>query len=75
VLLEEGRHRFEAIRVPRPDISQRYGWYYEDHPGFMLELPKRPRGVDLRTDVQIEIVDGMGRATRLEDQYVEWDDE
>lgn len=74
VLLEEGRHRFEAIRVPRPEISKKYPWYYEDHPGFTLVIPKRPRGVDDRTDVQVEIIDNNGRATRLDDQYVEWDD-
>ena len=75
VLLEEGTRRFEAIRVPRPEITKKYGWYYEDHPGFTLVLPKRPRGVDKRTNVQIEIIDNNGRATRLDDQYVEWDDQ
>ncbi|HEX2061846.1 MAG TPA: hypothetical protein VHK90_13990, partial [Thermoanaerobaculia bacterium] len=74
VLLEEGTRRFEAMRVPRPEITKKYGWYYEDHPGFTLVLPKRPRGVDARTNVQIEIVDTNGRATRLDDQFVEWDD-
>lgn len=72
VLLDEGRLRYDALRVPRPEVTRRYSWYYEDFPGFALQIPSRPEGVPEKTDVQIEITDGTGRRTRLEDQLFTW---
>jgi hypothetical protein len=40
--------------------------------GFRHAIPKRPRGTDLETNLQIEIIDGTGRSTRLSDQPVWW---
>jgi hypothetical protein len=72
VLFDEGRHRFETVRVPRQDVQARYGWYYDDKPGFTITL-ERPKGVPRRTDVQVEVEDGAGRKTRLEDVLFIWE--
>jgi hypothetical protein len=71
-LIDDGRHRFEATRVVRPDLQGRYGWYYDAKPGFTLTIPSRPGGVPRRTDVQIEAEDGTGRRTRLDDVLFIW---
>jgi hypothetical protein len=72
ILIDEGRHRFETIRVPRPDVNARYGWYYDAKPGFTITLA-RPKGVPRKTDVQIEVEDGAGRKTRLDDVLFVWE--
>lgn len=72
VLIDNGRHRFEADRVPRPDVQARYGWYYDDKPGFAITLA-RPRGVPRKTDIQVEVEDGAGRKTRLDDVLFVWE--
>jgi hypothetical protein len=74
VLLDAGRHRFEATRTKRPEITRKYSWYFEQDPGFELVLPKRPGGVPRLTDVQIEIVDGAENRTRLDDQTFAWEE-
>jgi hypothetical protein len=72
-LVDDGRHRFEASRVARPDVQSRYGWYYDAKPGFTLTIPQRPRGVPRRTDVQIEVEDGAGHLSRLDDVLFFWE--
>jgi hypothetical protein len=73
VLLDDGRHRFEALRIPRADVQERYGWYYDKAPGFTITIPSRPGGVPRKTDVQIEIEDGVGRRTRMDDVLFVWE--
>jgi hypothetical protein len=73
VLLDDGRHRYEATRLPRPDVQTRYGWYYDKEPGFVISIPERPRWVPPRTDIQIEIEDGVGRRSRLDDVHIVWE--
>ena len=73
-LLDEGRHRFEARRTKRPEITKGFPWYYEQYPGFEVIIPKRPAGVPRLTDVQIEIIDGAGLRTLLDDQAFTWED-
>jgi hypothetical protein len=73
ILLDDGRHRFEALRVPRADVQARYGWYYDKAPGFTITLPERPKRIPRKTDVQIEIEDGVGRRTRLDDVLFVWE--
>lgn len=75
VYIDEGSRRYEAVRTKRPDITRKFSWYFEQDPGFELVIPKRPRGVPRWTDVQVEIIDGAGNRTRLEDQVLTWDDE
>lgn len=72
VLMDDGRHRFEADRVPRPDVQARFGWYYDDKPGFTITLA-RPKGVPRKTDIQVEVEDGAGRKTRLDDVLFVWE--
>ncbi|HYC61759.1 MAG TPA: hypothetical protein VEK79_19560 [Thermoanaerobaculia bacterium] len=73
VLLEDGKYRFLATRVARPDVQSRFGWYYDAKPGFTLTFPSRPRGVPEKTDIQIEAEDGTGRRTRLDDVLFIWE--
>ena len=73
LLLDDGRHRFEATRVPRADVQSRYGWYYDAKPGFTITIPHPPDGVPRRTDIQVEAEDGAGRKTRLDDVLFIWE--
>ncbi|HEX6161369.1 MAG TPA: hypothetical protein VF111_14435, partial [Thermoanaerobaculia bacterium] len=75
VLLHAGRIRLEAQRTPRQDITRAYSWYYEGLPAFSLEIDKRPPGIPVETNLQIEVVDGSGKRTRLEDRLITWEDE
>ena len=73
VLLDAGRRRFPAALFARADVSVSFPWYpWTPRPAFVLTLPARPHGVGKSTDVQIEIVDGRGRATRLRDALISW---
>jgi hypothetical protein len=73
VLLNAGRRRFTAPLFPRADVTARFPWYPRTpHPAFALVIPARPPGVGEETDVQIEIVDGRGEATRLRDVLITW---
>ena len=73
VLLDAGRRRFPAALFARADVSVSFPWYPRTpRPAFVLTLPARPHGVGESTDVQIEIVDGRGRATRLRDALISW---
>jgi hypothetical protein len=74
VHVNDGRLRYEAVRTRRPEITHKFGWYYEEEPGFELVLPKRPPGVPKETDLQIEIIDGAGLRTFLDDQILTWND-
>jgi hypothetical protein len=73
VLLADGRVRIPAQFTPRPDVDAAYPWYPHPRPsGFTLSLPEPPPGVPRQTDLQIEIVDGRNRRTRLPDVFVQW---
>jgi hypothetical protein len=75
VLLDSGRTRIDAAMSDRPDVVQRFGWYYfVPRPGFTLVIDRRPAGVPRSTDIQIEIEDEGGRITRTEDVLFEWAD-
>ena len=73
VLLDGGRYVYAATRSKRPDITSMYPWYYEYDSGFEAVIPRRPRGVPAKTDVQVEIVDGGGQRTRLDDLLFTWE--
>ena len=73
VLVDAGRRRFSAALFARADVSARFPLLPQNpRPAFALVLPSRPRGVPESTDVQIEIVDGRGEATRLRDILITW---
>lgn len=74
VLLHAGAMRFEARLVERPDVSALFPWYSAvASPGYVYEFKKRPKGIPQQTDIQVEIVDGRGRVTRLPDVVIRWD--
>jgi hypothetical protein len=73
VLLDNGRVRIPARFEPRPDIDALHPWYPRAQPsGFSVMLDRRPSGVPQSTDLQIEILDGMNRRTRLGDVALHW---
>ncbi len=73
VLIDAGRVRIPAFLTPRDDVSRTWPWYPRTPwPAFTAIVPKRPRGTDEITDVQVEIVDGKGKATRFRDARIVW---
>ncbi len=73
VLLADGRVRIPAQFTPRTDVDAAHPWYPHIHPsGFTLSLPQPPPGVPRQTDIQVEILDGRNRRTRLPDVFVQW---
>jgi hypothetical protein len=66
-----------AVRIPtdlRPDasVTKAHPWYPVPAPRFMRAFERRPPGVRQTTDVQVEIVDGRGVRTLLEDRWIDW---
>lgn len=76
VLLDDARVRVDAAMFERPDIVQRFTWYYYvPKPGFGVTLDERPPGVPRSTNVQVEVEDDKGRITRTEAVVIHWDDD
>ena len=66
-----GRIVVPADLVERPDADAQYPWYpMTEKAGFVKELD--PLDVPSGTDVQVEIVDGRGKRTRLQDVWFTW---
>ena len=68
-----------AIREPTsplpddPGLRRAFHWYDATaHARFGRAFDRRPRGVWPDTDVQVEIIDGHGRRTLLEDRWISW---
>jgi hypothetical protein len=73
VLIDAGRRIYDADLHARPDVSAAFPWYPKTTtPWFTLDIP-RPKGVRRDTDVQVEVIDGRGKATRFPDLVVWWD--
>jgi hypothetical protein len=74
VLVDVGRRRFQAPLFERADVTALFPWSAKatPRPAFAMVIPSRPRGVAKDTDLQIEIVDGRGDATRLRDVLITW---
>jgi hypothetical protein len=72
-LIDAGRRRVPLPLYPRADVTARFPWYPQTpRPAFATVIPSRPSGVPEATDVQIEIIDGRGEATRLRDTLLIW---
>ena len=72
-LIDAGRRRVPLPLFPRADVTARFPWYPQTpRPAFAAVIPSRPSGVPEATDVQIEIIDGRGEATRLRDTLLIW---
>lgn len=67
-----------AVSIPAetfawPRLGEIYPWYPETTtPGFRATIKDRPENVALRTDLQVEIVDGRGEVTRLDHLFLQW---
>ncbi|PYQ27405.1 MAG: hypothetical protein DMF56_19825 [Acidobacteria bacterium] len=74
-LLGLGKVRVDAPLVDeRPDVKQKYFWYYfVARPGFELIIPERPGGIHRATDLQIEVEDESGRVMRTPDVVLTWE--
>jgi hypothetical protein len=72
-LIDAGRVRVPMFVTPRDDITRTWPWYPNvPWPAFTCYVPQRPRGTDEFTDVQVEVVDGNGKATRFRDVRIVW---
>jgi len=75
LLLQNGRVRIEPFLFDDPALRRRFPWYGATaRPRFLREFERRPDGVAAHTDLQVEIVDGRGRRTLLEDRFFIWPD-
>jgi Domain of unknown function (DUF4214) len=74
LLFDDGRVRVPASLSDAPPVTRRQPWYPQTtHPGFSAIVPVLPH-LDRTTDLQVEIVDGRGAITRLEDIPFRWSD-
>jgi hypothetical protein len=74
VRVHSGRYVYGAALVRRADVSAMFPWYARTpNAGFFIVLPKRPKGVPRRTDVQVQITDGSGNVTTFPDRLLTWD--
>ncbi len=72
-LVDNGRRRYPLPLFERSDFTALYPWYPRSpRPAFSLGIEVRPRDVGTLTDVQVEIVDGRGKVTRLPDAPITW---
>jgi hypothetical protein len=73
VLIDSGRVRIVASRMPNAQISGMYPRYPKTTlPSFSAHIEHRPPGVPEKTDVQVAIVDGAGHITHMPDLLITW---
>ncbi len=74
LLFNNGLIRVPAtLRKGETSLQRYFRWYdATSHPRYDAAFSRRPAGVWPVTDVQVEIVDGRGRKTLLEDRWIEW---
>jgi len=75
LLFNNGAIRIPTFRGADASISKAYPWYPVAAPRFIRAFSERPPGVRPVTDVQVEIIDGRGERTLLEDRWISWSDE
>jgi hypothetical protein len=75
LLFEQGSVRIPAILAEDRHVSAAFPWYPRTpKPRFVSALTKRPERVRVETDLQVEIIDGRGKRTRLPHQWIVWRD-
>jgi hypothetical protein len=73
LLLNNGTIRLPTIRRADPALQKRFPWYdATTEPRFLAAFSKRPQRVWANTDIQVEIIDGRGRRTLLDDRWITW---
>jgi hypothetical protein len=74
LLFDDHGVRIPATLSVAPSVTRKMPWYPQtSHPGFAAIVPVPPY-LDRATDLQVEIVDGRGEVTRLEDVAFRWSD-
>jgi uncharacterized protein DUF4214 len=72
LLFDDHRVRIPAPILPSPWVSEPMPWYPRTtRPAFYATVLPPPR-IDGRTDLQVEIIDGRGRRTLLDDTMFRW---
>jgi hypothetical protein len=65
--------RFEARKTAGPEIAAAWPWYVRDpQPRFIVDLPKRPKGIPKHTSVQVRITDAAGHTATSDDRFIVW---
>jgi hypothetical protein len=73
LLFENGMVRLPAILKANPQTSHWYRWYdATTKPDYVREFTSRPKNIKPSTDVQVEIIDGRGERTLLDDRWIDW---
>ena len=74
LLFNNGLIRIPAqLRKGEASLQRYFRWYdATSRPRYDAPFSARPAGVWPATDVQVEIIDGRGRRTLLEDRWIEW---
>ena len=73
LLMNNGGIRIPTVLQPDAALSRNFHWYdATTTPRFTASFAKRPRGIWEHTDVQVEIIDGRGERTLLDDRWVNW---
>lgn len=73
VTFQNGAVTHQATVGADPELHRLFpGYSNVPAPRFSLHLTERPPGVTRETDVQVEIVDGAGRVTRLTNIHFDW---
>ncbi|HJT16851.1 MAG TPA: hypothetical protein VJ853_05670, partial [Thermoanaerobaculia bacterium] len=73
LLLNNGGIRIRAPLEDLPAIKREFPWYdATSQPRFIFVFANRPRGLRDLTDIQVEVIDGRGTRTLLEDRWIGW---
>jgi hypothetical protein len=73
LLFNNGRVRYPATLAADPATSRWYRFYdATTKPSYTRTFEARPSNVRIHTDVQVEIVDGRGERTLLDDRWIDW---
>lgn len=73
LLFGNGRTVHEAELAEYPAIHEVFPWYPQTkRAAFHKEFAQRPEGIEDITDLQVEIIDGRGKTTRLPHIWFDW---
>jgi hypothetical protein len=73
LLMNSGAIRIPAQLQDDPALKRTFPWYdATTQPRFLASFAKRPRGAWKANDIQVEIIDGRGQRTLLDDRWVGW---
>ncbi|MEA2237492.1 MAG: hypothetical protein QOC81_2216 [Thermoanaerobaculia bacterium] len=73
LLFQNGTIRIPATLRADPGTSRWYRWYdATTKPAYIREFASRPKHIRPNTDVQVEIIDGRGDRTLLDDRWIDW---